>query len=481
MEKILSISLVLMFIFVSPVYAESGIETLKIPLQKSVISLDPAHVQDVPSLFVSRQINCQLVRNQGSVFNLDAAESIKYMSPLVIMIKIKSDKKFHDGSPVRAYDVAASFEYVRKSRTVMRNIFYWVKHITIKDDKTIIFYLKKPIPQFLKVLSSPNYAIFKKSFLDLVSKENALWKNPLSCGGYRIAASDDNTIELLPVNSGMPVTFYLSTQNQVSVEEMKKYDIVSLSIVGDASKIHEFNTIEIFDPLQVFIGLNLKKPAWKNLSSRCVFLSKIKIDELLKGYGSSANAANDLLPQGTLGYDSSESFLSKIKIKYQNQSIPKLNTFCMSYLAVSIPEKYRENYIKMIKAIYPNVTTTSIKDTKQFGLKFSSQKCDALVFALKSNYLDAYEYLDVFENNDANFSGIYDKNLSDEINNSQNLNNSYERAKTYREIINKIENACVIKPLITIPMRIIYVRKSLITPGIGLGPLNEYYLGNIRN
>jgi hypothetical protein len=61
---------------------------LQVTLQSSKISLDPGGVQDSQSLFVSRQVNCQLVRNQGSNFILDAAESVKYITPTKIVLKI---------------------------------------------------------------------------------------------------------------------------------------------------------------------------------------------------------------------------------------------------------------------------------------------------------------------------------------------------------------------------------------------------------
>lgn len=37
----------------------------------------------------------------------------------------------------------------------------------------------------------------------------------------------------------------------------------------------------------------------------------------------------------------------------------------------------------------------------------------------------------------------------------------------------------MLRPLITIPIRYIYVKRGVNTPGIGRGPLNEYYLGGV--
>jgi len=54
------------------------------------------------------------------------------------------------------------------------------------------------------------------------------------------------------------------------------------------------------------------------------------------------------------------------------------------------------------------------------------------------------------------------------------------RFKNYRSIIQEIENQCVVFPEIVIPYRKIYIKDNLVTPGIGMVPLDEYYLGNVK-
>lgn len=272
MEKILIFLLFFLCVNIfSVANAESSIGELHIPLQASSISLDPSYVQDVPSLFVSRQINCQLIRNNGSVFYLEAAKSVRYVTPLQIIIKINDSAKFYDGSPVTASDVVASFNYIKKSRNVLRNVFSWVSNISVSDDKTIIFYLKKPIPQFINVLSSPHYAIFKKDFLKNVEMNKSLWKNPVGCGGYKIVLFNDKSISLMPVKKGIPIIFYPNNKNQISANEIDKYDIVSLNIVGSSKIMINYNTFDIFDPLQVYVGLNVKNKPWQSRQARCSF------------------------------------------------------------------------------------------------------------------------------------------------------------------------------------------------------------------
>tara|TARA_R110000868_G_scaffold168175_1_gene402754 strand:- start:1063 stop:2508 length:1446 start_codon:yes stop_codon:yes gene_type:complete len=478
MEKVLIKFIMTVCIAIYSMHALAE-EAIKIPLQTSLISLDPSHIQDMPSLFVSRQINCQLVRNNGSVFQYDAAKIIKYISPLEIVITLSDAVKFNDGSPVTAADVVASFEYIKKSRNVMRNIFLWVDKIIVKDNHTIVFFLKKPIPQFFKVLSSPNYAIFKKSFIDSAIKNSDLWKNPIGCGDYKITASNKNIIRLTPIKNSLPIEFHLTKTNQLLAEDIYKYDIINLNIKGGSEKLSAYEKIGLFDPSQIYIGLNTNHKEWRDRDKRCAFMAKIKNSIILEEYAGMAKEANDFLPAGTLGYSSSAQYFSALKNQYEHNETPKIDKFCLSYLSLSIPEKFRQLYFNMINDIYPNMETRAITDAKQFGSKFSQSKCDAIIFSLKSNYLDGFEYLQIFANNDANFSGYKDRNMASDIMSSQNNDNAYERSKHYRQIIKKIEHACLITPIVTIPMRTIYVKKTLVTPGIGLGALNEYPLSQV--
>ena len=133
----------------------------------------------------------------------------------------------------------------------------------------------------------------------------------------------------------------------------------------------------------------------------------------------------------------------------------------------------------MFKKNYSKIIIKPITNVKKFGKTFLSENCDVLLFALKSHYFDGYEYLTIFENNDANFSGMHNKILDAHILKSQIIENVNDRAKEYQKIIKEIRDLCVIRPLFTIPNRIIYLRKGLNAPEIGLVSIHQYYLGNI--
>jgi hypothetical protein len=69
-------------------YAQTK-RTLIIPLVAKEISLDPRTVQDQSSLWISRHINCQLMRSSGRIPELEAAKEFRFITPTEIQVTLK--------------------------------------------------------------------------------------------------------------------------------------------------------------------------------------------------------------------------------------------------------------------------------------------------------------------------------------------------------------------------------------------------------
>src|SRR5438105_7989232 len=101
--------------------------------------------------------------------------------------KIRSGVKFHDGSPLTAADVAASWEHIihppegvlspRESHYVM------VDTVEAPDPKTVVFNLKFATSAFLPALADPYSWIYKKEILG----KDPRWyeKNILGSGPFK--------------------------------------------------------------------------------------------------------------------------------------------------------------------------------------------------------------------------------------------------------------------------------------------------------
>ena len=236
---------------------------IHIPLRSTYITLEPYKLQDISSMWVSRQINCQLIRKHERAPVLEAASAIKYISALVLDIKLKENLKFSDGSSVTAEDVVATFDYLRDKGTEFRNIFDWIKSIKAPSNTEVVITLKKHVPDLIAALSAPHYSIFSKTFLKEVEARPELWKKPIGCGGYKVVENNQENVILMPNTKGFPIIFTFKTDNQISEKEAKKYDLIPTHIVGNPKKIEGFHTIRVFDPYQFYFAFNTRLPLWK--------------------------------------------------------------------------------------------------------------------------------------------------------------------------------------------------------------------------
>jgi peptide/nickel transport system substrate-binding protein len=111
------------------------------------------------------------------------------MSPdgLTYTVKIRQDIKFHDGSPLTAADVKASYDKIvfppKGTRSVRMSHYSAVKAIESPDASTVIFRLKHPSASFLANLASPWNVILPKKYLD--KDPNHFMKNVVGSGPFK--------------------------------------------------------------------------------------------------------------------------------------------------------------------------------------------------------------------------------------------------------------------------------------------------------
>src|SRR3989475_11725177 len=101
----------------------------------------------------------------------DAASEWKIASDgLAYTFKLRPGIRFHDGSPLTAADVKATYDKIvfppPGVRSVRKNAYTAVERVDAPDPATVVFKLKFPSASLLANLASPWNVIFPKKYLD---------------------------------------------------------------------------------------------------------------------------------------------------------------------------------------------------------------------------------------------------------------------------------------------------------------------------
>ena len=110
--------------------------------------------------------------------------------------KIRAGVKWHDGSPLTAYDVAASWQEIIHPRpgvsSARESYFIMVDKVEAPDASTVVFHLKFATSAFLPALADPFAWIYKKETLEKDPhwyEKNIMGSGPFKFVEYQIGQS----------------------------------------------------------------------------------------------------------------------------------------------------------------------------------------------------------------------------------------------------------------------------------------------------
>jgi peptide/nickel transport system substrate-binding protein len=109
---------------------------------------------------------------------------------LTYTFRIRSDIRFHDGTPLTAADVKASYDKIvfppAGVRSIRKNAYTMVDGVEAPNATTVVFKLKFPSASLMDNLASPWNVIFPKKILD--KDLNYFLKNVLGSGPFKFKA-----------------------------------------------------------------------------------------------------------------------------------------------------------------------------------------------------------------------------------------------------------------------------------------------------
>src|SRR5947209_4594759 len=125
--------------------------------------------------------------------------------------KVRDGVKFHDGSPLSAYDVAASFDEIIFPREGVLSAraanYLMVDKVEAPDAATVVFHLKFATSAFLPALANPFNWIYQKATLDKDPhwyEKNVMGSGPFKFAGYETGQSIKGVRNPDYYNKGLP-------------------------------------------------------------------------------------------------------------------------------------------------------------------------------------------------------------------------------------------------------------------------------------
>ena len=183
------------------VAAPTGIQAAETPRRGGVLlavigadppSLDPHQESTFANIQLVAPLYSTLIQidpyNFPKIIGDAATEWKVAPDGLTYTFKIRQGIRFHDGSPLTAADVKATYDKIVSPpegvRSVRKNAYTAVARIETPDPSTVVFKLKFPSASLLDNLASPWNVIFPKKYLD--KDPNHFKTNVVGSGPFKL-------------------------------------------------------------------------------------------------------------------------------------------------------------------------------------------------------------------------------------------------------------------------------------------------------
>ncbi len=164
-------------------------QQIVIGVTDKVTDLDPANAYDFFTWEVLNNVMEGLVKYKHKPGTLEIVPGLAEKWEVsedgkVWIFYLRDGLKFSDGTPLTAQDVVRSIERVMKiNGDPSWLVTSFVEKVEAKDDKTVVFYLKKPTSFFLALVATPPYFPVNPKYPEDKIASDATWGG---AGPYRI-------------------------------------------------------------------------------------------------------------------------------------------------------------------------------------------------------------------------------------------------------------------------------------------------------
>lgn len=146
--------------------AASDPDTLTIAIELDITAIDPMNHNETITAFVTNMYTSRLfVFDENLNIENELAKSWKYLDDKRLQITIHKGIKFHDGTEMKAKDVAASIMRATKMPKVSY-VVSAVNNVEVTDDYTVVIHTNVPFAPLIGNLIHPGCSILSKAQID---------------------------------------------------------------------------------------------------------------------------------------------------------------------------------------------------------------------------------------------------------------------------------------------------------------------------
>ena len=179
---------------INPAMAGKADDTLRVAFVEEILELDYNYTTKREYIIIADLIDENLfeINPETNVFEPAVATGYEYIDPLTIEVKLRDDVTFHNGQPLRAQDVAYTYNWIINPESESHpgpGHATWLKSAEVVDDHTVRFHLLNDYPLAIRDLAT-RVSIRPENTYHVNGEvvRNAAALEPVGLGPYRVAS-----------------------------------------------------------------------------------------------------------------------------------------------------------------------------------------------------------------------------------------------------------------------------------------------------
>lgn len=259
-------------------------DTLRVLLSSQLTTLEPQDTTDTDSAAVRYQIYNGLLKmtEEGQAVP-DLAESWEVSDDgTTYTFNLREGVLFHDGTPLDAQAVKASFDrLLAEERDTSASAYFKpiVQSVNVVDDATVEFVLNEPFAPFLNTLAHPAGHIVSPTAIETYGDE--LGQNPVGTGPYKLVdwvrgerltlERFEDYFEGTPPLAGIEYRIVPEAATRVALLETGEADVILRVTPDEAERLETTEGIELKrtpTARAIFMALNTTQPPFDDVRVR---------------------------------------------------------------------------------------------------------------------------------------------------------------------------------------------------------------------